>query len=166
MKKHMMIAAALAALAAPSMALAADVSGVWVRNAQISDPRPDAMYWLVRVPPPTVSTAEFVLTVKQEGEAITIANPNLRTRTIRLDGRPATVPADTLIQNATVTGVNQPDAVVITTEQPYGGMPGNARLTVKETWTLSASGKTLTVRTERKSPARTQIDTQVYSRRS
>lgn len=164
--KKQMILAALAALAAPSMALAADVTGVWVRNAQISDPRPDAMYWLVRVPPPTVSTAEFVLTVKQEGDVLTVANPNLKTRSIRLDGRAVTAPTDTLIQNATVTGVNQPEAVVITTEQPYGGMPGNARLTIKETWTLSASGKTLTVTTERKSPARTQIDRQVFSRRS
>lgn len=168
MKKHM-IMAALAALLAPSMAMAADVSGVWVRDAQNSDPRPDTMYWLVRSPPPTGGGNQqpFVLTVKQDAGVLTVSSsPTLKLRSIPLDGKPRVTPTDTLIQEATVTGVDQPNAVVVTTEQPYGGMPGNARLTVRETWTLSESGKTLTVTTTRQSPARTTTDRQVFSRRS
>ena len=44
-KKIMMIAMAAAML--PAFAMAADLTGVWVRDAK-SDPAPDPMYWLVR----------------------------------------------------------------------------------------------------------------------
>jgi hypothetical protein len=44
-------------------------------------------------------------------------------------------------------------------------MPGNAKLTVQETWALSPDGKVLTITTSRALPARTAIDRQIYNRR-
>lgn len=159
--------AAMAAAMLPAVASAADLSGAWVRDAK-SDPMPDTMYWVVRAPPaaPGNPNQEFVLTVKQDAAALVVTNPQRRMRNIALDGRPRVVPTDTGIQTATVTAVNQPDALVVTTTQPFGGMPGNAKLTIRETWSVSPDGKVLTVRTVRQLPARTTTDTQVYNRRS
>jgi len=166
MKKTIIMMAMTAAML-PAFAMAADVTGVWVRDSK-SDPMPDTMYWAVRVPPalPPNNTQEFVLTVKQDPAALVVTNPARKMRNIPLDGRPHEMTTDTGIQKATVTGVNRPDAVLITTLQPFGGMPGNAKLTVREIWSLSPDGKVLTVTTSRELPARTAIDTQVYNRRS
>jgi hypothetical protein len=165
-KKLILIAMAAAML--PAFAMAADVSGVWVRDAK-SDARPDTMYWLTR----GVTNGgggggaqEFVLTVKQDPAALVVTNPNLKLRSVPLDGKPHTIKTDTGIQSATVTAVNQANALQITTMQPFGGMPGNATLTVKESWTLSPDGKVLTVTTVRQLPARTETDKQIYNRRS
>lgn len=168
MKKTLMMTM-LAAAMLPAMAMAADVTGAWVRDAK-SDPRPDTMYWLTRSPPgggggPN-QNAEFVLTVKQDAANLVVTNPQLRYRSVSLDGKPHTVKTDTGIQSATVTAVNSANALEITTVQPFGGMPGNASLTVKESWTLSPDGKVLTVTTTRSSPARTSTDKQIYNRRS
>ena len=157
---------ALVVAALPAFASAADVSGVWVRDAK-SDPRPDTMYWLVRAPPPGGGPApEFVLTVKQEGGKLTVFNPNLKFRTVQLDGKPHVEKTDSLVADATVTAANQPNAVQITTTQPFGGMPGNAPLTITESWAVSPDGKVLTVTTTRQLPARTSTDKQIYNRRS
>lgn len=166
MKKQITMIAMAAAML-PALAMAADVSGVWVRDAK-SDPMPDTMYWAVRVPPalPAVGNQEFVLTVKQDPAALVVTNPARRMRNIALDGRPRVVATDTGIQKATVTAVNQQEALVITTTQPFGGMPGNAKLTIKETWAVSPDRKVLTVTTVRQLPARTATDTQIYNRRS
>jgi hypothetical protein len=165
-KKIMMVAMAAAML--PAFAMAADVGGVWVRDAK-SDPFPDYMYWLTR----GVTSGgggggnqEFVLTVKKEGGNLIVTNPNRKLRSVALDGQPKTVKTDTGIQNATVTAVDSPAELVITTKQPFGGMPGNAELTVKETWTVSPDGKVLTVTSTRQLPARTAVDKQIFNRRS
>jgi hypothetical protein len=165
MKKHIMTIAMAAAML-PAFAMAADVSGIWVRDAK-SDPMPDTMYWAVRAPPaaPGNPNQEFVLTVKQDPATLVVTSPNRRLRSVALDGRPHETLTDTGIQKATVTAVNQPDALVITTTQPFGGMPGNAKLTVQETWALSPDGKALTITTSRALPARTAIDRQIYNRR-
>ena len=162
-KKIMMIAMAAAML--PALAMAADVTGVWVRDAK-SDPAPDPMYWLVRGVTNGNPNAEVVLTVKQDPAALTVSAVNRKLRNIPLDGRPRVEPTDTGVQKATVSATNQPNAVMITTTQPYGGMPGNAELTIKETWTVSPDGKVLTVTTVRQSPARTTTDKQIFNRRS
>lgn len=164
-KKIMMLAMAAAML--PAFAMAADVSGVWVRDAK-SDAQPDTMYWLTRgvTAGGGGGNQEFVLTVKQDPANLVVTNPNRKLRSIALDGKPRVVPTDTGIQKATVTAVNQPDALVITTSAPFGGMPGNSTLDTKETWVLSADGKVLTVTTVRQLPARTQTDKQIYNRRS
>jgi hypothetical protein len=49
--------------------------------------------------------------------------------------------------------------------QPFGGMPGNASLEIKEDWSLSADGKVLTVTSTRSLPARTAVDKQIFNRR-
>jgi hypothetical protein len=161
------ILATLAAAMLPAFAMAADVTGVWVRDAK-SDPRPDTMYWLVRTPPPTGGggNQEFVLTVKQDAGKLTVFNPNLKFRTVILDGKAHVEKTDSLIANQTVTAANSANAVEITTTQPFGGMPGNAPLTIKESWSVSPDGKVLTVTTTRSLPARTSTDRQIYNRRS
>lgn len=162
-KKIMMIAMAAAML--PALATAAEVAGVWVRDAK-SDPFPDYMYWLTRgVTSGGGGNAnqEFVLTVKKEGGNLIVTNPQRRMRTVALDGQPKAVKTDTGIQTATVTAVDTPAELVITTKQPFGGMPGNAELTIKETWTVSPDGTVLTVTSSRQSPARTTVDKQIYN---
>ncbi len=164
-KKIMMIAMAAAML--PAFAMAAEVSGVWVRDAK-SDPFPDYMYWLTRgvTGGGGNPNGEFVLTVKKEGGNLVVTNPARKLRSVALDGRPKTIKTDTGIQNATVTATDTPAELVITTTQPFGGMPGNAELTIKETWTVSPDGKVLTVTSTRQLPARTAVDKQIYNRRS
>ncbi len=164
MKKTIMMTALAAAMTLPAMAMAADVTGTWVRDAK-SDPRPDTMYWLTRGGATGGNpNNEFVLTVKQDAANLVVTNPTLRYRSVSLDGKPHTVKTDTGVQTATVTAVNSANDLQITTTQPYGGMPGNATLTVKESWTLSPDGKVLTVTTTRSSPARTETDRQIYNR--
>jgi hypothetical protein len=164
MKKNIMMIAMAAAML-PALAMAADVTGVWVRDAK-SDPRPDTMYWLTRGVTNGGGNPNqaFVLTVKQDAANLVVTNPTMKLRSVPLDGKPHVIPTDTGIQKATVTASNQADAVVVTTTQPFGGMPGNAPLTVKETWALSADGKVLTVTTVRSLPARTVTDKQIYNR--
>jgi hypothetical protein len=163
-KKIMMIVMAAAML--PAFAMAADVSGDWVRDAK-SDPFPDTMYWLTRgvTAGGGGGNQEFVLTVKQEGGKLIVTNPQRKMREITLDGRPHVVKTDTGIQNATITAMNNPNNLVITTVQPFGGMPGNASLEIKEDWSLSADGKVLTVTSTRSLPARTAVDKQIFNRR-
>ena len=72
---------------------------------------------------------------------------------------------DTGIQKATVTASLQGDTLVIGTTQPYGGMPGNATLEVKEVWSLSPDGKILTITTTRTVPAVQKTFKQVYNRK-
>ena len=62
-----------------------------------------------------------------------------------LDGSPHTRTTDTGIQKAEVTAKLQADNLVIETSEPFGGMPGNVTLKVKEVWSLSPDGKTLTI---------------------
>lgn len=165
MKKTIMMIAMAAAML-PAFASAADVNGVWVRDAK-SDPFPDTMYWLVRGAAAGNNNPQaFVLTVQQNPTSLVVTNPARKMRNIALDGRARVVPTDTGVEEATVTAVNAPNAVTITTTQPYGGMPGNAELTVKETWTVSPDRNVLTITTVRSSPAATKTDTQVFNRRS
>jgi hypothetical protein len=167
MKTKLLIVALTAAAMSPVLANAADVSGVWTRDAAASSPQPDTMYWLVRVPASTAPDRPFTMTVKQDAASLVVTAQNiLPMRKVELDGKPHVMPTNTLLQKATVTASNQASAVVITTTQPFGGMPGNAPLTINETWTVSPDGKVLTVKTVRQLPAGRMTDTQVYARRS
>ena len=53
---------------------------------------------------------------------------------------------------------------MVDTVEPYGGMPGNATLKIKEVWSLSPDGKTLTITTTRDVPAKLETYKQVYNR--
>jgi len=81
-----------------------------------------------------------------------------------LDGKAHTRTTDTGIEKAVVTAAMQGDNLVIETAEPFGGMPGNDTLKVKEVWSLSPDGKTLTIITTRDIPARHQEYKQVYTK--
>jgi hypothetical protein len=82
-----------------------------------------------------------------------------------LDGKPHTMPTATGIQKATVTAKGEGDTLVISTAQPYGGMPGNVTLDIKEVWALSPDGKTLTITTTRNSAATKTVTKQIYNKK-
>jgi hypothetical protein len=155
----------------PALAMAAvpDFNGTWARSAANSDPAPNVAYWTTRTAATTGGgggqrAPEVILTIRQDGKSMHVAESSNVVRDYTLDGAPHTRATDTGIEKAAVTAALQGDTLVIETIQPYGGMPGNATLKVKETWALSADGKTLTITTTRDVAARQQAYKQVYNR--
>lgn len=153
----------------PTLAMAApNFNGSWVRNASSSDPVPNQMYWMTRVTGNGMGggrgNAQVLLNVHQDGKDMKVAESNQILREYTLDGTPHTRPTDTGIQKAEVTASYQGDNLVIDTSEPFGGMPGNATLKIKEVWSLSPDGKTLTITTTRSLPAREQTYKEVYNR--
>jgi hypothetical protein len=169
MKKQFgMLGIALGMICLPAMALAAsDFSGSWVRNNAGSDPAPNAMYWLTRGGATMGggrAAADVVLNVHQDARSLQVTESGSVVRNYTLDGNPHTRATDTRMENAVVTANLQGNTLVIETTQPFGGMPGNATLKIKEVWSLSPDGKTLTILTTRDLPARQQTYKQVYNR--
>lgn len=153
----------------PAMAFAqTDFSGTWVRDGAKSDVVPNTMYWLTRgvdAGGGRGRNTQSVIDVQQGAGLIKVADPARPPRTLMLDGKPHAAPTDTGIQIATVVATAQGDTLTVSTTQPFGGMPGNATLTITETWSLSPDGKVLTVKTERELPALRQSFSEVYNRR-
>ena len=177
-----------------AMAATPDFSGTWARDAANSDPVPDLSYWMTRVAPaapaaprPAAGAAApggaaaggragggfgqrpvpvVLLTVHQDAKALHVVDSQslIHEYTLDSDGTPHTKPMDTGIQKAEVTAKLQADNLVVETSEPYGGMPGNVTLKVKEIWSLSPDGKTLTIITTRDIPARHQEYREVYTR--
>jgi hypothetical protein len=154
----------------PTLALAAgpDFNGTWLRSAG-SDPTPNLMYWTTREATEGRGgggqrNPETILTIKQDGTSMRVAESASIVRDYTLDGKPHTRETDTRIQKAVVTARIEGDGVVIETTQPFGGMPGNATLSVKSVWSLSSDGKTLTITTTRDIPARKQSYKTVYTK--
>ena len=146
----------------------ADFSGTWVRDGAKSDVVPNTMYWLTRGVDPGGGRGrnnQTVIEVQQSADRMQVTDPARPLRTLLLDGKPHSVPTDTGMQMATVVATAQGDTLVISTTQPFGGMPGNLTLKITETWSLSADGKVLTVRTERDTPALRQSFNELYDRR-
>jgi len=108
---------------------------------------------------------QTVIEVQQSAGRMQVADPARPPRTLMLDGKPHAVPTDTGVQTATVVATLRGDTLTVSTTQPFGGMPGNATLTITETWSLSPDGKMLTIRTERELPASKQAFSEVYNRR-
>jgi len=162
-----MLGIALAMICLPAMALAAtDFNGSWVRNNAHSDPAPNAL-WTTRVSTAMGggrAPAEVILNVHQDATSMQAADSQSRARSYTLDGKPHTRATDTGIEKATVTASFEGNTLVIETSQPFGGMPGNATLKIREVWSLSPDGKTLTVTTTRSVPARQQTYKQEYNR--
>jgi hypothetical protein len=145
-----------------------DFSGAWLRDAAKSDVVPNTMYWLTRgveAGGGRGRNSQTVIEVRQRAGQMQIGEAARPLRTLMLDGKPHTVPTDTGIQSATVVATLQGDTLMVSTTQPFGGMPGNVGLTITETWSLSTDGKVLTVKTERELPASRQSFTEVYIRR-
>lgn len=167
MRKQLLI---LAMTVLPAVALAApDFNGTWSLNRASSDPAPNEMYWLTRAPEPSGGggrgrAPEVLMTVRQDGKNLQISDSQHPQRNYVLDGSAHTRATDTGIQKATDTANLQGDNLVIETAEPFGGMPGNATLKIKETWSLSPDGKTLTITTTRDLPAKQMTFKQVYNR--
>lgn len=158
----------LAMIFLPTLAMAApNFNGSWAKDNAKSDPAPNAMYWLTRAAPTMGGgrgNAVVMITVHQDAGSVQVSDPQSVMREYTLDGKPHTRATDTGIEKAVVTANLQGDNLVIETVQPFGGMPGNATLKVKEVWSLSPDGKTLTITTTRDLPAKQQTYKQVYNR--
>jgi len=171
MKKQLLM---LGMILIPTLAMAAtpDFNGSWTRNNASSDPAPNTMYWTTRAAGGGGGfgggagrrAPEIVMTVREDAKGMHVSESNAIARDYVLDGKPHTRPTDTGIEKADVTAQLQGDTLVIETKEPYGGMPGNATLTTKQTWALSPDGNTLTVTTTRDVAARHQTYKQVYTR--
>lgn len=163
------LVAASFVIALPALAMAAaapNFGGSWVRDAAKSTPVGFPTYWLTRAAPAGGGgNNEFLLEVRHEANRLSFSDPARPVRTMELDGRPYTLPMPNGLQPATVTATLQGDAVVVTRNEPYAGMPGNVAANIKETWSLSPDGKVLTIDTVRATPALTQAYHEVFSRR-
>jgi hypothetical protein len=180
MKKQLLM---LGMILLPTLAMAAppDFNGSWAKDGANSDPVPNQMYWMTRVAPAAPRggggaaggragggggqrAPEVVMTIKQDAKSLQQAESQGIVRNYILDGSPHARSTDTGIQKAEVTAKLQADNLVIETSEPFGGMPGNVTLKIKETWSLSPDGKTLTITTTRDIPARHEAYKQVYTR--
>lgn len=191
MKKQLLM---LGMMLLPTLALAAtpDFNGTWQRDAASSDPVPNLMYWMTRVAPVAPRAAPagaggaaaaggaagaggggqrrpmpaVLMTIHQDAKTLHVVDSQsmIHEYTLNADGTRHTEAMDTGIQKAEVTAQLQGDNLVVETTEPYGGMPGNVTLKVKEVWSLSPDGKTLTITTSRDVPARHQEYKEVYTR--
>jgi len=146
----------------------AEFSGTWVRDGAKSDVVPNTMYWLTRGVDAGGGRGrnnQTVIEVQQSAGRMQISDPARPLRTLILDGKPHSAPTDTGLQTAVTVATMQGDALIVSTTQPFGGMPGNLTLKITETWSLSADGRMLTVRTERDTPALRQAFSEIYNRR-
>jgi hypothetical protein len=161
----------------PVLAMAApDFSGSWVQDSSKSERVPEPM-WLTRATPGgrgggrgggpggRGNAAEVLLTVQQDANNLQVTDGGGATRKYALDGKPFTKTTETQMAKATVTASVEGDTLVIGSTRPYGGMPGNVTLEVKEVWSLSLDGKTLTITTTHTSPATIKTYKQVYNRK-
>ena len=165
----------------PVLAIAAqNFSGSWVRDDAKSDQVPNQQYWLTREPNSGGAggggrggggggrggaPAQVVITVQQDANSLTVTNPAGAVQKYTLDGKPFSKPTDTGMAKAVITASVQGETVVISTTQPWGGMPGNASLEIKEVWSLSPDGKVLTVTTHRNTPAVQNSYKTVYNKK-
>lgn len=146
----------------------AGFSGTWVRDGAKSDVVPNTMYWLTRgvdAGGGRGRTNQAVIDIQQGAGRMQITDPVRPLRTLVLDGKPHTTATDTGLQTAVTVATLQGETLIVSTTQPFGGMPGNLTLTITETWALSPDGKTLTIRTERDTPAVKQVFSEVFNRR-
>lgn len=180
MKKHVLTRVGLALLGLLGLSVlltaAQNFSGSWVRDAAKSDQAPNEQYWLTREPNSGGAggggrggnrggAAEVVITVQQDANSLTVTSPQGVVQKYTLDGKPFSKTTDTGMAKAVITAGIQGDTVVISTTQPWGGMPGNASLEIKEVWSLSPDGKVLTVTTNRNTPALKNSYKTIYNKK-
>lgn len=172
MKRHILIVLVMMFLGLTVLAIAApDFSGSWVRDSAKSDPVPDPI--MLSRPPAGQGggggrgrgAAEAIMTVQLQGSAMVVTSTQGQVSKYTVDGKPYTRATETGIEKAVVTASIQGDTLVVATTQPYGGMPGNNTLQIKEVWSLSPDGKVLTVTTTRSIPAVEKTYKQVYTKK-
>jgi hypothetical protein len=184
MKKLFVVMVAMSFLGSlPLLIAAQNFSGGWVRDNAKSDPAPNNQYWLTREPNSGGAgggggrggggggrnngggAQAAVTTVQQDANTLTVTIPSGVVQKYMLDGKPFSKPTDTGVAKAMISATAQGDTLVITTTQPWGGMPGNASLEIKEVWSLSPDGKVLTVTTHRNTPALQNSYKTVYNKK-
>ena len=178
MKKYFVGIAAMSLFGFPALSIAAqNFSGSRVRDNAKSCPTPNTQYWLTRDPNSGGAgggggrgnagggATAAVTTVQQDGNTLTVTSPSGAVQKYTLDGKPFSKPTDTGVAKAMISASSQGDTLVITTTQPWGGMPGNASLEIKEVWSLSPDGKVLTVTTHRNTPALQNSFKTVYNKK-
>ena len=157
---------------------APNFSGSWVRDNASSDPAPTTL-WLTRAAPARGggggggrgpgggrgNAGPMPMIVQQDAGSLQVTEPQGGMHKYTLDGKPHNSITETDMGKAVVTASLQGDTVVIGTTRPYGGMPGNVTLQVKEVWSLSPDGKILTITTTDTSPAVEKTSKQVYNRK-
>jgi hypothetical protein len=161
----------------PFVAMAApNFSGSWVQDNAKSERVPEPL-WLTRAPaggrggggraggPGGRGNADVLMSVQQDANSLQVTDPQGAIRKYTLDGKPYTSATETGIEKAAVTANLQGDTLVVGTTRPYGGMPGNVTLKVKEVWSLSPDGKILTVTTTHTTPAVEKNFKQVFNRK-
>ena len=104
-------------------------------------------------------------TVQQDANTLTVTSPSGAVQKYTLDGKPFSKPTDTGVAKAMISATAQGNTLLITPTQPWGGMPGNASLEIKEVWSLSPDGKVLTVTTHRNTPALQNSFKTVYNKK-
>ena len=177
MKQPVLIVLGMALFGWPLVALAAaNFSGSWVQDNAKSDRVPEPV-WLTRAPaggrggggrgggPGGRGNAEVVVSVQQDANSVQVTGPQGATRKYTLDGKSYTSATETGVEKESVTANLQGDSLVIWTTRPYGGMPGNVTLQVKEVWSLSPDGKILTIAITHTSPAAEKTFRQVFNRK-
>jgi hypothetical protein len=181
MKKYLVMMVAMALFGLPTFSTAdQNFSGSWVRDNIKSDPAPN-MYWLTREPNSGGAgggggrgnagsgrgggSPAAVTTVQQDANTLTVTSPSGAMQKYALDGKPFSKLTDTGMAKAVINASTRGDTIVITTTQPWGGMPGNASLEIREVWSLSPDGKVLAVTAHHNTPARQNIYITIYNRK-
>jgi hypothetical protein len=176
MKKHILMALGVAYLGLPILAVAApNFSGSWLKDNSKSDPVP-SLLMLSPVPQgrgpggpggrggPGRGGGPMPMVVAQDGNSLQVTDPQGGKRKYTVDGTLHNATMETGVQKAGVTASWQGETLVIGATEPYGGMPGNVTAQVKDVWSLSEDGKTLTIATTRSMPAITKTFRQVYTK--
>jgi hypothetical protein len=177
MRKPVLMVLGMALFGWPLLTMAAtNFSGSWVQDNSKSDRVPEPV-WLTRAPgggrggggrgggPGGRGNAEVVVNVQQDADSLQVTGPQGAERKYTLDGKSYTSATETGVEKEAVTANLQGDTLVIGTTRPYGGMPGNVTLNIKEVWSLSSDGKTLIITTTHTSPAAEKTFRQVFNRR-
>ncbi|MBP6002177.1 MAG: hypothetical protein KA746_01970 [Pyrinomonadaceae bacterium] len=177
MKKNLVLAAlSLLVFAFAASAQTADFSGTWkldVSKSKLGDRN---------------MIAEQTLTVVQTAKDISVTPATKRTpppdgmggggqgrggmgggdakSTYTLDGKGTDVTVDSPMgpSKATLTGKLEAGKLMLSNARTFNGPNGEMTMTTKETWELSADGKTLTIVTERNTPRGTDTTTRVFAK--
>lgn len=175
MKTHILMIVGMACFGLPILTAATpNFSGSWMKDNSKSDPVPNPL--LLREAPqgrgggggrggPGRGGGPMPMVVTQDANSMQVIDPQGGMRKYALDGKPRPATMETGVQKAVVTASLQGDTLVISSTGPYGGMPGNVTAHIKEVWSLSADGETLTIATTRTIPAIEKIYKEVYTKK-
>jgi hypothetical protein len=185
MKRHILMFLGVAYFGLPFLAAAApNFSGSWLKDNSKSDPVPNPLMLREDAQggggggrgqgrggggggrgPGGRGGGPMPMVVTQDANSLQVTEPQGALRKYTVDGKPHIATMDTGVQKAHVTASWQGDTLVISSEEPYGGMPGNVTLHAQEVWSLSPDGNTLTIATTRTIPAVEKSYKEVYNKK-